>query len=288
MRSFMSRFASFYLRITRVHDHNYQKEINKIIKRGEVDWNMPKKLSDDIVQESFDGMKVFYVNKNSSFKNVLFYIHGGYYINQPLNFHIKMLKKILEDGNTMLVFPLYPKTPWHTVEESFDKMVTLFKKVQEDYADKKIILSGDSAGGGYSLAVAESLEKQPDELILLSPWVDITMKNENIKDYIKVDPMLSTKKAQYAGNAWRGKLDENYYRVSPINGDLFKLQNVTIFVGTREIFRPDNSLLYNKLIEANAKNINIIVGTDQNHVYPAFPTKEGHQAIKQIVDIINR
>ena len=286
-RSIIARLAVPYLRITRHKDKNYEKRIDKLLKDGEQDWVMPKSISKDIIEEDFNGMKVYYVNKNSAYQNVLFYIHGGYYLHQPLKFHMKMLKRILKDDNTMLVFPLYPKAPWHTVEDSFDNMVALFNKVQQENPDKKITLAGDSAGGGYSLALAESIDKQPDELILLSPWVDISMKNEDAKNYIKVDPMLSMEKAIYAGNAWRGKYDEDDYRVSPINGDLAKLKKVTIFVGTHEFFYPDNTLLYEKMKDRGVETT-IIVGENLNHVYPAFPSREGHQAVKQIKETINR
>ena len=286
-RSMMSRLAVIYLRITKAKDKHFEKKVDKLLKKGEQDWVMPKSISKDIIEEDFSGMKFYYVNRNSDYKNILFYIHGGYYLHQPTSFHIKMLKKIIKDGNTMLVFPLYPKTPWHTVEDNFDNMVALFNKVQEDNKEKKITLAGDSAGGGYALAVAESISTQPDELVLLSPWVDISMKNEEAKDYIKVDPMLSMEKAIYAGKAWRGKYDQNDYRVSPINGDLSRLQNVSIFVGTHEFFYPDNTLLYNKIKEKGITTT-LYVGEMLNHVYPVFPSREGHQAVKQIKEIINR
>ena len=286
-RSMMSRLAEIYLRIVSDKDNTYQKRINKMLKEGEEDWLMPKSISKDIEEENYHGMKVYYVNKNSRYKNILFYIHGGYYLHQPTKHHVKMWKRILKDGNTMLVLPLYPKAPWHTVEDSFDNMVSLYNKIKEENSDKKITVSGDSAGGGYSLAIVETLENQPDELILLSPWIDITMKNEAIKDYIKVDPMISLEKGRYAGNAWRGKYDENDYHVSPINGDISKLKNVTIFVGTHEVLLPDITLLYNNLKDKDI-NATLIVGDMLNHVYPAFPSREGHKAVNQIREIINR
>lgn len=287
MRSLISKLAEFYLRLTRVNENNYQKEIDELIKKGEQDWLMPKSIAKDIEESSFNGMKVYYVNKNTNYKKVLFYIHGGYYLHQPLSFHVKMLKRIIKGSDTMLVFPIYPLAPFNTVNDSFENMVNLFNKVQETNRDKKIILSGDSAGGGYSLALAEAVTKQPDELILLSPWVDITMSNPDINNYRKADPMLCVNKAIYAGDAWKGQYDNRDYHVSPLFGDLSKLGKVTIFVGTREMLYPDIMLLYNK-VKSNNDNVSLIVGDKQNHVYPAFPTREGHQAVKQIIDIINR
>ena len=286
-RSMMSRLAVIYLRLTSDKDSTYRKRINKMLKNGEPYYKMPKYISKDIIEEDYNDLRVYFVNKNTQYKNILFYIHGGYYLHEPRSFHIKMLKRIIKGNNTMLVMPICPKAPWHNINDSFDNMVSLFKKVQEENIDKRIILAGDSAGGGYALAIAESLDKQPDELILLSPWVDITMGNKDIKNYLKVDPMLSVEKAKYAGSLWKGNYQENDYHVSPINGDLSKLQNVTIFVGTHEIFLPDNTLLYDKLTAVGVK-AELIIGDKLNHVYPAFPSREGHKAIRQIREIINK
>ena len=72
-----------------------------------------------------------------------------------------------------------------------------------------------------------------------------------------------------------------------INTNLSKPKNVTIFIGTHEFLYPDNVLLYNKLKEKGISTT-LIVGEKQNHVYPAYPCREGHQAIKQIIQIINK
>ena len=73
--------------------------------------------------------------------------------------------------------------------------------------------------------------------------------------------------------------------VSPINGDVSELKNVTIFVGTRELFYPDDTLLYEKL--RNNYNVTLYVGQGQNHVYPVYPTPEGRIALQTIIDIVN-
>ena len=58
---------------------------------------------------------------------------------------------------------------------------------------------GDSAGGGLSLALAEYFKAEgmrlPDELILLSPWVDVSMENEDIPKYQPKDPMIEAASA---------------------------------------------------------------------------------------------
>lgn len=79
-------------------------------------------------------------------------------------------------------------------KDAFDLIVPVYRDYCERYADGKIILMGDSAGGGLSLALAEYFRMEgirlPDELVLISPWVDTVMENEEIKAYEPKDPFL--------------------------------------------------------------------------------------------------
>lgn len=55
------------------------------------------------------------------------------------------------------------------------------------------------------------------------------------------------------GSQWANGLDMSDYKLSPINGDVSKLKNVYLFVGTEEIFYPDVQEFYQKLKDKNAK-----------------------------------
>ncbi len=186
--------------------------------------------------------------------------------------------------------PVYPLAPFNTVTDSYDTMMRLYEKVRTENEGCKIILMGDSAGGGYSLALAEGMTEygleQPDELILLSPWVDVSMNNPGIADYISDDPMLTVTMGRMSGEAWAGELSPEDWHVSPINGEMSELHNVTIFVGTRELFYPDDTLLYEKL--RNNPRVRLYIGSGQNHVYPVYPTLEGRIATEKIMKIIQR
>ena len=289
MRSLMCLISAAFLRITKVNDHNFMKEFNRVKNKGEQDWFMKRSLIGyDFESENYDNMKVYYVNKHKDCKSVLFYIHGGYYFHHAAKSQLTMLRKIIKQTNSLIVFPVYPLVPFHTVDENFETMKSLFECIQKEYSNSKVVLAGDSAGGGYALALAESIKKQPDELILLSPWVDATMNNEKMWNYDRVDPMLSIEKARFIGKLWAGEKGPKDPRVSPLFGNLTGLNNVSIFVGTREVFYPDNILLFNKLKDLKVANAQLIVGDKQNHVYPAYPTPEAKKAVKQIADIINR
>ena len=113
---------------------------------------------------------------------------------------------------------------------------------------------GDSAGGGLAaviaLSLAEAGDAQPDELALISPWVDITNTNPDIADYVDADPLMAPEPLAEIGRSWAGSTPPTDWHLSPIYGDLSGLKKVTTFVGTREILLPDNALFHAKLLEA--------------------------------------
>lgn len=234
-------------------------------------------------------MDVFYINKKENQKQIL-YLHGGGYINQPFVQHIRFLTILAKQTNTTIILPIYPKAPVHTYNETFEKLLKLYEGLLDSVSSKDIILMGDSAGGGLSLAFAKLLLKhkisQPKEIILISPWLDITMSNPNISLFEKKDPMLAVPGLIKIGKLWAGDLDSSNYLVSPINGEIVGLGNISIFIGTNEILLPDarkfRDIAYSKGIK-----INYYEYEKMNHVFPIAPIPEAKKAIKQIEKIIN-
>ena len=125
--------------------------------------------------------------------------------------------------------------------------------------------------------------RQPDELILLSPWVDITHTNPDIAHYADVDPLMEPGPLTTVGESWAGDTPTSDWHLSPINGDLSALHRVTTFVGSRELFLPDNALLHDRLVKAGGTST-LHVGENLNHVYPS---PEGRRARREIARIVS-
>ncbi len=288
-RSVMSTVAEWVLSSNKVHDEEVPSVFRALTEAGETSFTANPAIFDTSLQEAdFEGMPVLYLNDRTSTDHVVLYIHGGYYVYQMGSEQMTTMNRLASKANATIVMPIYPLAPFHTTEDNYETMVALYEQVCREFEGKKIIVMGDSAGGGYALALAEGLSahglKQPDELILLSPWIDVTMSNPEIQNHY--DPMLTITMGRTSGEAWAGSLPMDDWHVSPIYGDLSDLKNVTIFVGTRELFYPDDTLLADKL-KANP-NVTLVIGEGQNHVYPVYPTLEGRLAVEQIIEIIQR
>lgn len=255
-------------------------------------YNLPllMKMSDNVEGIVSHDMKLFYMNVESNSDTLVIYMHGGGYVDEMLVFHWLMLDKITSGSKSTFIIPEYPLAPYYDFKDCYKKMSEFYKKVLEYYKDKKIILMGDSAGGGLcvglSMYFAKHKLRQPDKLILLSPWIDLVMDNPEIDNYIKDDPMLKYDDLKVDAKFWANGTSLRDYRLSPIYGDVTCLKDVTIFVGTHEFFYPDIVKFAKKLEENGVKN-KLYVGEGLNHVFPVFPIPEAKEAIKRITRIID-
>ena len=290
----MSKMSKVYEKTLEKRHREYVDDVDKAkehMQEYSLEEDNPYKLPKMIYHskvESKDlfGCQMVVFNEVDNAERTVIYLHGGIYVNEIKLPHIIFCDKLAKEINATVFTPIYPLAPNHTYEETYEIVEKLY-----DYLltmNKPIIIMGDSAGGGLSAAFCEYLAAkdmpQPQNLILLSPWVDVSM-SENY-DNIDVDPMLGVDGLREMGETWAGNLDPKDYKVSPLFGDVSKLPKTTIFVGTHEIFLSDVTEFYNKLKD-NGIDVELNVGEEMTHVYPLYPlVPEAKEAFNHIVDVI--
>ena len=207
--------------------------------------------------EEFIGRKVFIITPKNEQKSqkVILYLHGGSYVAETSSNHWKFLEKLVKDTNATIILPDYPLTPKYTYKDVFTMITPLYKEIIEEVPTNNLILMGDSAGGGMGLALLERLSEEniemPYKTILMSPWLDVRLENPEIDNVQKYDKDLNKESLKIAGIAYAGKDGIDSYLVNPIDGDLSKLKNITIFTGTYDILNPDVHVLEEKANEVN-------------------------------------
>ena len=187
------------------------------------------------------------------------------------------------------IIPAYRLVPFGTYKEAFDLIVPVYKKYCEDHPEKKIIMMGDSAGGGLALGLAEYLIQQgealPERLILFSPWVDVSMDNPDIPALVPVEPMLHLELVKVHGEYWAGDAGTHHWQVSPLFGDMAGLPPVTMYCGTRELLYPD-ILLARDALAAAGVDVDLRVGRGLNHDWPLMPLPEAKAALGHIAALV--
>jgi acetyl esterase/lipase len=160
----------------------------------------------------------------------------------------------------------------------------------EKYPNDDFYFIGDSAGGGFCLSFAQFLrnvkfKRMPEKLVLLSPWVDISMSNPEIKEFEKKDLLLDPKQLLICSHNFAGGLDLKNPIISPLYGDLNELGKIGIFVGTHEIFLPDCRKLREKVEESNT-DIFYKEYDNMQHDWMIFPIKEREILLNDVVEFL--
>ncbi len=274
--------------VLHVHGKNSEKLIEDALRKGE-EPSPPPLLPKTRFEDRPNG-RVFYANEDSPSGITVFYLHGGAYFMDFALAHWKLMDRLVREADAQVIAPAYRLLPFATWQEAFDLVVPLYREYCEAHPERKVVLMGDSAGGGFSAALAEQFKAEgirlPDELVLLSPWVDLSMENEQIKEYEPRDPFLSPRQLTLCAEYWRGELDVHDWHVSPIFGDMKGVRNVTVFVGTSEIFYPDVTKCF-RMLDDDPSN-ELVTGEEMNHVYPLFPIREARPAVEKILHIVTR
>lgn len=301
-RSLMATFAEWYMiaidrDVIYSDTDEYRENIEIRAVKNLEDQTIPDgvKMDTSYTYRDSHGMQVFYFNENDPLPDstVILYIPGGAYLNPPLKYHWNIIDTLCEKTGCMVVMPVYPKVPNYTCEEAYEVMLKFYQDLVKTEGLERIVIAGDSSGGGMSLVLSQLLRDnypdvlQPEEIILIAPWMDVSMENELIKDYEPVDPMLDVYGAKEIGKMWAGDKDVHDPMVSPIYGTFEDLGNITIFIGTRDMLCPDCLLFSEKLTEKGIEHT-LVVEEGLDHPYPLFPIPEAKDAQQMMIDIINQ
>jgi len=233
---------------------------------------------------------VFFWNEGGS-KGIILYIHGGAYSSHPCENQICRIDQIARESNCTVALPVYPIAPWSTFQKAYEGIEALYMEIVEQHGSENIVVIGDSAGAGLALGFDMVLRDKgiplPREMIIISPWLDIMLENPEIADYERTDCDLYPKDLRRYGLLWAGSEEMTKdFRVSPIYGDPEGLSNVTIFIGTKDLFLPDN-MKFHRMMEEKGVEHGFIIDEGMVHDYPFHDTPEGEDACRRIVGIID-
>lgn len=215
------------------------------------------------------GFPVYTVAPPGGADRVGMYLHGGAYVNDVQPQHWSFVAEVVRRTGIALLVPLYPLAPEHTWADSFDLLLAV---ACERLGDRPLLL-GDSAGGGYALALGQRLHRggRTPECVLISPWLDVALDPEPDADLARRDPWLDVPGLRAAGELWAGGRTE-IAEVSPLRGDSEGLR-ILVLCGTRDLLYPQSVAL----------GAPLIIEPDLIHCYPLLPIPEAKAARDAVV-----
>jgi acetyl esterase/lipase len=218
------------------------------------------------------------------------YVHGGGFVGPIDPFQVRYATRLASALGARVVMPDYPLTPEHTWRDAHAPVVDLVERLLAS-SDEPVTIAGDSAGGGLALSVALTLRDrggpQPTRLLLISPWVDLTISTPETHEVTKDDPWLFIGKMQAYAEWWAGSPDDlGRPEVSPALGNLAGLPPTLMFFGTRDSLWPGGRLLVRRAEEAGWP-LTYVEEDGLIHVFPILPfLPEAGRAWQQTLEFL--
>jgi acetyl esterase/lipase len=226
---------------------------------------------------------------------VIFYLHGGGYTIGSLRSHqgfCALFAKAAHARSVQVDYGLGPERP-HPA--AVDDAVAAYEALLASGVNaNQIIVSGDSAGGGLSLATLVALRDRgtamPAGAALMSPWTDLSFTGETMKTNKDADPMVMIEFISVMANDYIQSGDPTNPLISPVYADLSGLPPLQIHVGGDEILLDDS-----RRIAANAAKVGveceITVWPEMLHIFPYFAPLLHDQhdswlALRQMIDFV--
>ncbi len=231
----------------------------------------------------------------------ILYLHGGAFAYDLLPQHWRLIGELAEGTDATVLVPQHPLAPEATWRDSYAAILDLARgdgpPIQEqrggeltaaELAGRRrrapALLAGDSSGGGYALAIAQALaaEGASVPMLLLSPWVDLTMTTSGTAEYERRDPWHRSADLVRFARIWAGEDDLRRPELSPLFGPMTGLGSTLIYAGTRDVEYPQAVALRDRLAE-HGTQVELRVGEELLHNYPLLPCPEGRAATRELV-----
>ncbi|MEI1689542.1 alpha/beta hydrolase [Acinetobacter baumannii] len=174
----------------------------------------------------------------------ILYLHGGGYVVGSSKSHMKLAAQIGQAAQAQVWLAEYRLAPEHPSPAAIEDSIAVYKALLAQGQDpKKLVIAGDSAGGGLSLSTVIALRNAglplPAALVLLSPWVDLSLSGSTLKTHAAQDAMLSEDWLVWCAKNYCGPKSATDPTCSPLYADLTGLPPVLIHVGTEEVLLDD-------------------------------------------------
>ncbi len=187
----------------------------------------------------------------------------------------------------MVISVDYRLAPEHPFPAAMDDTLVAYRwLLAQGVSPERIVIVGESAGGGLALATLLALRDQglplPAGAVALSPWTDLELTGESCRTKVKVciSPLgMNRVCSQY----YVGDNDPRLPWISPLHGDLHGLPPILINVGEDETMLDDSTRFAEKA-KAAGVDMTLMVGPGMVHCYPLFAPlfPEATQAMAEI------
>ncbi len=209
---------------------------------------------------------------------VILYLHGGGYTCGNIEYARGFGSVLSSEFGIRVFCAAYRLAPENRFPAAVDDAETAYDYLLESgYPPEKIILCGESAGGGLcyalSLRLYERGKPQPAGIIGISPWTDLTLSGKSHRENNEIDPSMTTERVKFFAECYSD--DPQNPVVSPIffDKDRADFPPSLIFAGGDEVLLDDSKTMQGRLTEAGFRS-ELIIRPNLWHAYVLYNLRE--------------
>ena len=229
----------------------------------------------------------------------LLHLHGGGYFSGSAKDYRAFASSLCKKLQVQVYSISYRLVPEHPFPAALDDAYFAYKWLLEEQSipAEKIIILGDSVGGGMTLALLHRLSKlglpQPKCAICLSPWTDLTLTNESYLTNRENDDFFNYTNLVNAAKKYKGEESADNPEISPIFADFKDFPPIFLQVDSTEMLLDDSLVIAEKM-KKQGVSVTVDVLNGMFHDFTAFSrmpimrfAPEFKQAIKNIMEFID-
>jgi epsilon-lactone hydrolase len=245
------------------------------------------------VETTLAGLRTLHFVPDGERRGTMLQLHGGgFRIGRP-EFENKYASLLVARCGIEVFVPQYRLAPENPFPAGFNDAWAALCALRRA-VDAPLILGGDSAGAGLAagLTAKAATEGGPriDGLVLLSPWLDLTVSAPAYLANAASDPMFSEESARTAAELYLQGLEPHHPLASPLFAPGAGFPPTLISVGTGEVLADDSLRFHAQLEEAGVQSqlvaidgmehVAVVRGMDQAGAAETF------EAVAEFVDRI--
>ena len=204
---------------------------------------------------------------------VVLYLHGGGYFFGSPKTHRQIIVAMAKafDGP---VFGLdYRLAPEHPFPAAVEDAAAAYRYLLAAYPRARIVLAGDSAGGGLALVTAIGARdaglRRPAAIVGFSPWTDLAVTGASVEANARSCAMFTPKGVRTGAALYLAGADAADPLASPLYADLADLPPMLLFASRQEILL-DDTVRFADRARAAGVDVQVELRDGLPHVWPVF------------------
>ncbi|MFJ8816582.1 alpha/beta hydrolase [Amycolatopsis thermoflava] len=206
---------------------------------------------------------------------VIIHFHsGGYVQGSSLSYRNFAYRLSQVTGQTVVV-PDYRLAPENPYPAAVEDAKTVYGWALRTWSHDRIVISGDSAGGGLAvatlLAIRDSGLPKPAAAFAISPLLDLAGESPSMQECAESDALIDRNMVVEMGKVYIGDIDPHEHPYcSPLWGEHHDLPPLLLLASNSEVLRDDSVRLADS-VRAAGGSAELSLPEGMVHIWTLFP-----------------